>query len=200
MKLFRSGLLKLLCLVAVTLLLAGCTSSSSPTDFQSMLQNLSASYPDLWKLLTAAAYVLGWGFVLKAVYALKAYGESRTMMSSNASLKGPISYFFAGAMLIFTPKAFVMINTTLFGTPNILSYTGGGVAQLSQTSVVAVLGVVQIVGLLAFIRGWVYLSKAGEQSGGQPVLGKALTHIVGGAMAINVVQIKDVIWNTFGFS
>lgn len=200
MLLFRGYLLKAIFLIAVSLLLVGCTGSSSPADFQSILQNLASSYPALWKMLTAAAYVLGWGLVLKAVYALKAYGESRTMMSSNTSIKGPMAYFFAGAMLIFTPAAFTMINMTFFGTPNIMSYTGGGVAQLSQTSVLAVLGVVQIVGLLAFIRGWMYLSKAGDHSGGQPVMGKALTHIFGGALAINVVQIKDVIWNTFGFS
>ncbi len=200
MLLSRQYVIKLVCLLAVFILLTGCSSSGSSVDFQSMLQNLSRSYPNIWKLLTATAYVMGFFFAFKGVYALKAYGESRTMMSSSANIKGPIAYLFAATMLIFSPAAFHMINFTFFGTSNILSYTGGGVGSISQTSIDSVIGVVQIIGLIAFIRGWVYVARSGEQSGGQQGSGKALTHIIGGALAINVVQLKDVIWNTFGFS
>lgn len=195
----RNFYIKLFFLIAAFLLLAGCSSTGTSVNFQTMLQNLSNSYPNLWRLLTAFAYVAGFFFVFKGVYALKAYGESRTMMSSNADLKGPLASILAGTMLIFSPAAFHMINLTFFGTPSILRYTDGGAGAFTQSSIIAVIGVVQIIGLIAFVRGWVYIAKAGAHSG-QPIMGKAITHIIAGAFALNVVQVKDMIWNTFGFS
>lgn len=200
MPLSRSYLLKLFFIISLCLFLSGCSGMGHSIDFQTMLQNLAKSYPNLWRLLTASSYIMGFFFIFKAVYSLKIYGESRTMSSSQTSIKGPLANILAGVMLIFIPTAFSMINMTFFGTPNLLSYNQGGIGVFTQESIAAVLGVVQLVGLIAFIRGWVYIARAGESSGGQPVIGKALTHIIGGAFAINVVQVKDVIWNTFGFS
>jgi intracellular multiplication protein IcmC len=122
------------------------------------------------------------------------------MMASNTNIKGPLAYLLAGTMLIFIPAAFHMINYTFFGTPNILSYTGSGETALSQQSIVTVIGLVQVIGLIAFVRGWMHIARLAEQGGGQPMVGKALTHIIAGVFAINVVQLKDVIWYTFGFS
>ena len=61
----------------------------------------------------------------------------------------------------------------------------------------ALLGLVQVMGVIAFIRGWVLLGHAGEQNAQQGMFGKGLTHIIGGILAINIVGTKDLIWNTF---
>jgi len=184
--------------VFITLLsLSGC-SSSSP-DAGMMLQNLSRSYPDLWRLFTATAYVMGFLFGFKGVYALKAYGEARTMMSSNASLKGPITYLIVAVALIFSPQLYRDFLMTTFGSPDTtpLSWSSSTYGISTQT-MKAVLGLIQIVGLIAFIRGWLYISKSADQSG-QGNFVKGLTHIIGGIMAINIVGVRNVLWGTFGF-
>ncbi len=184
----------LICFLALT----GC--ATIPSNFQSVLQNMSQSYPGLWRLGTASAYVMGFFFALKSVYQLRVYGESSVMKSSHSSLKGPITSMIVSAALIALPTTFHDINMTLFATPNVLAYTAGPQAGFSAASTAAVIGAVQIMGLFAFIRGWVQIARTGEQSSQPGTMGKGLTHIIGGLLAINIVQTKDILWNTFGFS
>jgi len=179
------------------LVLTGCQGQT--VDFQTMLQNLARSYDNLWRLATAAAYVMGFSMILKALYYLKVYGEMRTMMASQASIKTPLAYMFAGTLLIFSPDAFHMVNMTLFNTPYPLQYTGGSLKGWTADSTRAAIGMVQFIGLIAFIRGWVYIGRSGEQGGQPGSVGKGMTHIIGGALAINIIQFKDVLWATFGF-
>lgn len=184
-------------LIIGLMLLSGCSGTANP-DFQTVLQNLSGSFPGIWRLLTATAYVLGFFFAFKAIYTLKVYGESRTMMSSHASIKGPILNLLAATMLIFIPTGYDMINFTIFRQTGILNYNQGGIGSLSQDSVMIIQGIVQIVGLIAFIRGWILLAKSGDQ-GSQPILGKAFTHIIGGVLGINIALVQQMISNTLGF-
>jgi len=183
----------ILCFLALT----GCTQV--PANFQSVLVNMSRSFPNIWRLATAVSYLLGFSLALKALYTLKIYGEARTMMSSNSNIKTPLMYLLVSTALIFLPTTFGSINLTFFNTPNMIGYTGGAKAGMTSGSIRAVVGVVQIVGLFAFIRGWLYVSRAGEQSGQPGTMAKGFTHIVGGLLAINIIQTKDVLWNTFGF-
>jgi intracellular multiplication protein IcmC len=178
--------------------LSGCASSNP--DAAMMVQNLSRSYPGLWRLFTAAAYLLGFMFGFKGVYALKAYGEARTMMSSNASLKGPMTYFMVSVALIFSPQVYHDFLFTTFGTPNTtpLSWSSSTYGMSTDT-VKALLGLIQIVGVIAFIRGWLYIAKTADGGGQGNNFGKGLTHIFGGIMAINIAGVRDVLWNTFGF-
>lgn len=181
------------------LLLAGC-SGGPPPDFQSMLLHMQNSYPNVWRLITATAYVLGFFFAFRAVYTLKIYGEMRTMMSSNASLKGPIVYLLVAAALIFSPTVFHTFMISTFGQPDVtpLSYAGH-IKGWSKDATIALLGLVQIVGLIAFVRGWLYLARTAEGSGQPGNFGKGMTHIFGGLLAINIMGTWDVIKSTFGW-
>jgi intracellular multiplication protein IcmC len=62
-----------------------------------------------------------------------------------------------------------------------------------------VLQLIQIVGLIAFIRGWLILVKTatGQQGGG---IGKGITHIIGGVLALNIVGTQQVINASLGIS
>lgn len=58
-----------------------------------------------------------------------------------------------------------------------------------------VMKIMQVIGLVALIRGISSLTRLAGQS--QPgVLGKAVVHIVGGTLAINIYGTVDVIQNT----
>ena len=53
-----------------------------------------------------------------------------------------------------------------------------------------------VVGIVAFIRGMIMLNKVGGQGAQPGTMGKALTHIVGGLLAINMWGFWEVIENT----
>lgn len=169
-------------------------------DMTDMFVNLSQSYPQINKLIWYTAYIIGIALLIKGLYSLKVYGDMRNMMQAQHSLKGPLSLIVVGAILLYLPQAAKIFIKTGFGskTVNILSYSQdqGWDTNVSK----AIFGFVQIVGLISFIRGWLFLVQASQQHAQQGITGKAWTHIIGGILAINILGVKDVLWATFGLS
>ncbi len=169
-----------------------------------ILNNVANSMPGVELLVTGAAYLIGLLFVFKAITSLRSYGESRTSMSSHGSMKEPLMYLMSGAVLVYFPTAFRVFMQTAFGYENVLQYApinssnsafdtlfGNGSAVGEPLSVI-----IQVVGVIAFVRGWVLIARAssqGQQPGGT---GKGLTHICGGILAMNIVGTLDMINNT----
>ena len=58
--------------------------------------------------------------------------------------------------------------------------------------------IIQLFGTIAFIRGLVILSHAGDRGHGQNTVGKGMTHIIGGILCINIYGLINVIIATFG--
>lgn len=169
-----------------------------------ILTNIAKSLEPVERLLTGTAYLIGLAFAFKAIYSLKVYGEARTMMSSNASLKEPITYLIVAAIFIYFPTGLAILLQTSFGDSNILQYAP--ITSQNQTlntlfgpgSVVGrpLVLLIQVIGLIAFIRGWVLIARSASQ--GQPPggTGKGFVHVVGGILAINIVATLEVINNT----
>ena len=161
-----------------------------------MLTNIANQIPNLMRLVTAIAYVLGMIFIFIAVLKMKHLGESRTMMSREHSIMGPIIYLVIGAMLLYLPSAVQMSTSTFWGTPNPIGYLTG-TDQWTQF-LNDCFSVVQLFGTIAFIRGLVILSHLGGGGGGQKNLSQGLTHIIGGILCINIYQFVRVILFTLG--
>ena len=169
-----------------------------------ILTNIANSLIPVERLITGGAYLIGCAFLFKAVYSLKTYGEARTMMSSNTSMKEPIVYLFVGALFIYFPSAFSTLMVSTFGYQNVLQYapTGGNNTTLDTLfgsgSVVGrpLTIIIQVIGLVAFVRGWVLIARSASQ--GQPPggTGKGLVHVFGGILAINIVGTIEMINNT----
>lgn len=197
-----SKILKPICQLAILGLicfnLVGCEGVQFP-NVQELLVNLSTSLPPVWRLVTGLSYLLGVGFLMRAVYALKIYGDQRTQMSQNPSIKTPLIFFVVGAALIFLPSTKSVVLTTIFAysTPMPLSYDSA-VPLVSDQVVAILLRIVQLVGMMSFIRGFLILAQATTHSGGQHTFGKAATHIIGGILAINIEGTKEVFQATFG--
>jgi intracellular multiplication protein IcmC len=169
-----------------------------------ILTNIANSLAPVERLITGGAYLMGCAFIFKAIYSLKIYGEAKTMMSSNTSLKEPLSYLLVGAVFIYFPTAFEMLLQTSFGYSNVLQYApvnssnqaidtlfGSGSAVGRPLSLI-----IQVIGLIAFVRGWVLIARSasqGQQPGGT---GKGLMHVFGGILAINIVGTLNMINNT----
>ncbi|BCA94127.1 hypothetical protein TUM19329_04880 [Legionella antarctica] len=169
-----------------------------------LLTNISNSLAPVQRLITGGAYLIGCAFIFKAIYSLKVYGEARTMMSNSASVKEPIVYLMVGALLIYFPTGFAILMQTTFGYQNILQYApvNSGNAALDTLfgsgSVVGkpLMMLIRVIGLIAFVRGWVLIARSASQ--GQPPggTGKGLMHVFGGILAINIVGTLNMINNT----
>lgn len=169
-----------------------------------VLNNIANNLAPVERLITGGAYMIGCAFLFKAIYTLKIYGEARTMMSSHTSIKEPIVYLMVGALLIYFPTAISLVMTTSFGYGNVLEYApvngnnpaldtlfGSGSAVGRPLSML-----IQVIGLIAFVRGWVLVARSASQ--GQPPggTGKGLMHVFGGILAINIVGTLTMINRT----
>ncbi len=197
------GLLKLMMslgFLVILLNLAGC--SASVQDSANMMVNLSRSYPQLQRLITGAAVLIGLGLTMRAIYYLKVYGEMRTMMASQGNLKVPLIYLMVAAALIYLPQTINDFMLSSFGTTQItpLNYNVSSINGLSLQATNAILGFVQIIGLISFVRGWMIVAKSAQGSAQGASFGKGATHIIGGILAINIVGTKDALWATLGLS
>lgn len=167
-----------------------------------VLMNLENSLGPVMELIRGTAYIMGCAFLFKAIYALKVYGEARTMTSSHTSIKEPLVYLLVGAIFIYLPTGIDVILATTFGAnAEILAFAP---INSKSSTIQTLFGVgspvgrpltmlIQVIGLIAFIRGWVLIARAsgqGQQPGGT---GKGLMHVFGGIIALNIIKTLEII-------
>lgn len=163
---------------------------------QSMLVNIGQQIPNLTRLITAFAFVIGFYFVMHGITLLKHAGEMRTQMSHEHHLTKPIAFITIGSLLIYLPSAVQVGLSTFWADPNPYGYLQMQ-DQWSQFINVCFL-IVQFVGTLAFIRGLMILRDIGGHGGQQSSFAKGMTHIVGGILCINIYQFVQVVLITLG--
>lgn len=185
--------------VAFTIALAfySGTANALSVDVGTMITNLSQSIPNLMQLVTALAYVMGMLMVIRGVYGLKRYGEQRTSHSTSDehSLKGPLLLILVGAALIYLPTSVNVGLSTFWSEPNPYAYQTNASQGSWDDLLNSVFLIVQLIGTIAFIRGLIILTHTSSHQGG---FGKAMAHIVGGILCINIYQFLQVIFNTLG--
>jgi len=173
------------------------TSWAAP-NLHDMLVTLKGQLPAIELLFSGMAYLLGVGFLVAGVYQLRIYGEVRMMMPSHTNLYKPVATLFSGAMLLYLPTAYKIFLISIFGSANIspIDYQSG--EQQWVLLVDVVVNIVKLVGIGAFIKGWVLLARGAQTGGAQSTLGKAFTHIVGGVLAMNIVAVQEILFSSIG--
>ncbi len=166
-------------------------------DLLGILLAFAESLSGLSILVTASTYLLGIFLISNALYNMKSMADARTMMSSQSDLSGPIVKMLVGAGLVWWPTLIDVTTYTFWGTTSPLSYNPTYGYEIDTVIEIA-FEVIRLVGIIAFIRGWYYIVKSGEQ-GSQTTVGKGLTHIVGGIFAYHIGAFVRVLMNTFGF-
>ena len=164
-------------------------------NIATMIENLAETLPALMQLVTAFAYVMGFYMVIHGILLLKKFGESRSMMSTENSLKGPIAFLLVGAALIYLPTSINVGFSTFWTHPTPYGYDTGSEDPWSELLNACIM-IIQLIGTIAFIRGLVILTHLGERGGQQGAFGKAMSHIVGGILAIDINDFMQAIWNT----
>jgi len=186
-------------IILAPLLLSGCGDSKfgiNIPDVANMMETLQKNYAAIEMLIFGVAYVAGFALLLSAVYKLRAYGQVRTMMPSNAQLAGPLIQFSMAIALIFLPSIVTISVTSLWGSNSLLAWPGGGDNWDKILS--AVFGMVRILGYIALVRGIILLSRASQPGAQQGTFGKGMTHLIGGIFAINIWGTVTVLSASFG--
>lgn len=170
-----------------------------------VLQNLANNLAPVQRLITGGAYIMGIGFAIKAMYAMRTFGEHKAASSGHSNAKEPLLYLLIAAVFIYFPTGIqVMLNTT-FGTSSILEYSptassNGTINTLFGNSAIGapLTLIIRTIGLWAFVKGWLMIARSASGSGGgqQGGTGKGFIHVFGGILAINIVQTIDIINNT----
>ncbi len=165
------------------------------------LANLESNVPSLMKMVTALAYLFGMFFVVKGVLELKHMGESRTMMSSEHGLKKPLMFLFVGGMLLYLPSAIKIGVATFWETPYPTAYLED-VSHASAWQIVInnSFTILQLIGVIAFIRGLIMLTHLSGHGGQQGTFARGMTHIIGGILCINMYDTVRMIGETLGLS
>lgn len=152
-------------------------------------------------LLNYFAYVAGAVFIL--------IGISRLMKSTQDGPRGPSGMgtwvtFIIGGLLLSYNSLLHSFSTSMFDasikTKAALNYTSGMTQAEEQHVEVVIQSVLQfmiLVGLISFVRGWFIVRDVAEGNQ-QASMMAGVTHIIGGALAVNLGPLLNAIQQTLG--
>lgn len=157
--------------------------------------------------------LINW-FGIVAGFILIFVGITRLMKSAQEGAKGPggigtiMTFIAGGALISFSPMISVfldsMFNTSVSQTYAALTYTGGmeeGGAALarSNTVIAAIMRFVLLLGLISIMRG-IFIVRGVSEGSSQASMMAGMTHIVGGAAAVNLGGIIQAVQTTLGIT
>lgn len=165
---------------------------------------VSNVYGPMSMLLTVFTYIAAIGLMVVAV--------TRLTKTAQEGPRGPaglgtIMTFLASGALFSFADMIGSFSSSLFGdavvstNANISSSVISNAADSEKISAVieSLMAFIMIVGYIAFIRGW-FVLKAFADGAQNASLAQALTFLFGGALAINMGELVNVLQNTVGIS
>ncbi len=167
-------------------------------DLWQILINLGDSLEPIAELVASISYVSGVIFIMIGIKKFHSSHEQRVQMFHPMEMGAPLMNIVTGVALIWWPVMLDAVTATLWGTSSPIGYDPNINEQYKEIWQI-LLNIMKIVGLISFIRGWYYLTKAGEQGAPQGIAGKGIVHIVGGVLAFHMDATINVLFHTFGF-
>lgn len=192
-------------LVAVVFLLLSYTTIYAVNiDIKSMLSALQNNAGPVIRMTIAFSYVLGLWFIISAIRDLKMAGQSQSMMAQNThAVSGPLMKLALGVALLYLPSTLNMALWTLWGhgveSTSLMAYNPSVGDPFGSTKQGVVM-LVKAIGYVSFVRGFIILSRTTHQGSQPGTVGKGVLHIIGGILAINIVETIRVIGNSLGMS
>jgi len=158
----------------------------------------------MFTILAGLSIAIGIFLVVRGLLKAAKYGVD----PRSDNVKSITTNLLIGAIMISIGNVLPAALLTIFGVsdPSDISKFSGldwsGVSGSASTdaadnAVKAGLAFVQIIGGIAFVRGWLMIKNAIEGTGQQTVP-QGITHIIGGAMCINIPLMLKVLDATFG--
>lgn len=185
---------------AAMLALAYAPSAYALNDadvFNTLLKNLDGVYVGL----VALAYTSGFILIGIAFSRMKKFGHITAFMHNNSGIVKPALLALIGIVLMYTPSMLSVFYETLWGYSSVQSTTSWVASKASsdwRLALQSVIGLVQVFGLISFIRGWFLLTKITSEQPQPGMTSKGIVHVVAGVLAINITGTIDTIEATFG--
>jgi intracellular multiplication protein IcmC len=171
------------------------THVNTSISIDQMLMSLNESIPQLFLLVTAVSYVMGMYLMCSGVMKMRTCGDTRSA-AQGGDLRGALTTIVIGILFVYLPSTLKVTLSTIYGNDTVTAYDSSG-TWYDQTLAVVV-SIVQLVGLISFIRGLIIFYKVGNGNSQQVTIGKGVTHVVGGILAFNLLATVDILATTFG--
>lgn len=139
-------------------------------------------------------------------------GITRLMKSAQEGAKGPggigtiMTFIAGGALISFSPMISVFLGSIFDGTVSqtyaSLTYTTGmddGAIARSNTVIASIIRFVLLLGLISIMRG-IFIVRGVAEGTSQASMMAGMTHIIGGAMAVNLGGIIQAVQTTLGIT
>ncbi len=170
-------------------------SAATPTIDQ-LFASFETSSVAIMKLAGQISLIIGGFFVASSIFKYIQHANGKGEFKPAI-----VSFIIGGAMLALsssmdTISATMMMTSTAPGDFVVSGVSGSGPNYAA--AIKGVLVFIQMIGYIAFIRGWLLLNQLGANKEG--VLGRGLTHIFGGMAAININQAVAILAKTFNIS
>jgi len=104
---------------------------ATSADLGTVANTIRGTFSDVAKLITAGAYIAGFGFAFAAILKFKAHKDNPTQIPVGT----PIALLFIAAALIFLPSVFTVSGRTVFGSAAKAGGTSGISVVTSGTAV-----------------------------------------------------------------
>jgi hypothetical protein len=162
-----------------------------------MMVNFSNSYQQIWNFIIGFCQLAGVCLAILGIFSLPKAMEGR----GQVTLKTPIWTFLSGILLYQIGSTIGTVADTfaMSGGGSLLTAGSGGSGSIgawSASAITSVLGFVQILGLIASARG-ILIIKAVQTGESRDGMGRAVTHLIGGALAINIKWTVGMLAETF---
>ena len=173
-------------------------------NLESAFSALSSSFYSLEKMLLVLSYIIGLFLALRGVMMYRAFANQTYGSAQRGEIAGPMVFLIVGIMLIYLPSTMNASLQTIFGTSEIgqlsslVSYQSPDSSENWLNLQNIFVKYLKLVGLIAFLRGWIILSKMGHPGAQPGSIGKGITHIFGGVVLINLVDTINILGRTFG--
>lgn len=166
-------------------------------DFAALVNNMHW----LARLIEIFSVGAGLSIMFGGFFKLKRYGEMRSAQSSQMTLAAPLIMLLSGIMLLMLPL-FLKVGLMAFwgasGTSP-LAYEGSSLPGMYQIEYAVVL-FTRVLGLGAFVRGVLILSRSGSEGGQPGQKGKAFVHMFAGVLLIHILGTVDLVKQIFGYT
>ena len=164
-----------------------------------MFENFSEASINLMDLVVGASFVMGIFVTAMGLWKFKEYGEQ----GGRVKFTLPLGLVAVGTFMVIMPGMLNMATETLSLGANtgksVLSQgpTGGEASAAMAGAIKGILLFVKLIGHIAFLRG-LFILKSMSEGSQQATMGRALTHLLGGAAAINIQVVAAMMSATLG--
>lgn len=155
--------------------------------------NVAGLLPVMTSVVVIVAFISGIIFFIKAIVAM-----AKPANSSHGSEVGfVVTNLIVGTVLVTLGSFVIMMTQTLFSSNTvsnageIFAYAPGTIGVIDDAStrrvITAIVGIVQFIGLIGFIRGLFLMSAYSKQA--VQSIGPAVTFIIAGILAMNFPRV-----------